>query len=84
MMDEKTTRNMLASIKSRKDLVIPKNLMTMTFGSGAFFGTVIDRRRLDQPPSDENADSSIPFAGWWSTFPMDPAPICKSFRREFM
>ena len=78
MMDEKTTRNMLACIKSRKDLVIPKNLMTMTFGSGAFFGTVIDRRRLDQPPSDENADSSIPFAGWWSTFPMDPAPTSRT------
>jgi hypothetical protein len=81
-MNEKTTRNMLANIKSKKDLVIPKDLMTMTFGSGAFFGTVIDRKRLEQPPSTDKAkvpdEFGIPFAGWWSTFPMDPAPTSRT------
>lgn len=57
----------------------------MTFGSGAFFGTVIDLDRLVKPASEDGSredgsrengavEHDIPFAGWWSTFPMEPAP----------
>ncbi|KAL5313066.1 hypothetical protein ACEPPN_019493 [Leptodophora sp. 'Broadleaf-Isolate-01'] len=83
-LDEKTTRNLLDKLQSNKDLVIPKNAVTMTFGSGAFFGTVIDLDRLDKPTSKdgsyENGDveHDIPFAAWWSTFPMEPAPTSRT------
>lgn len=75
---------MLADLKSKKNVVLPKNVMTMTFGSSAFFGTIIDMKRLEESPSkDENSggedlDRDLPFAGWWSTFPMDPPPTSKT------
>jgi hypothetical protein len=75
---------MLAELKSKKDVVLPKNVMTMTFGSGAFFGTVIDMSRLEQPPPKDGVpvskdlDRDVPFAGWWSTFPMDPPPTSRT------
>jgi hypothetical protein len=58
--------------------------MTMTFGSGAFFGTVINFSKLEESPSTEgvpeskDVDREVPFAGWWSTFPMDPPPTSKT------
>jgi hypothetical protein len=75
---------MLADVKSKKNVVLPKNVMTMTFGSGAFFGTVIDMKRLEEPSSKDGAsgstdlDRDVPFAGWWSTFPMDPPPTSRT------
>jgi hypothetical protein len=71
---------MLAELKSKKSVVLPKNVMTMTFGSSAFFGTVIDWKRLEESSSKEvnsgskDLNRDRPFAGWWSTFPMDPPP----------
>ena len=83
-LDESTTRAMLEKLKSQKNVVVPKNAMTMTFGSGAFFGTVLDMNRLEQP-LDKNVmkeaadlDRDMPFAGWWSTFPMDPPPTSRT------
>jgi hypothetical protein len=75
---------MLTELKSKKNFILPKNVMTMTFGSGAFFGTVLDISRIEQsPPRDGNTenrdlDRDIPFAGWWSTFPMDPPPTSRT------
>lgn len=75
---------MLADLKSKKNVVLPKNPMTMTFGSSAFFGTVIDMKRLEESPSkgespeSKDLDRDLPFAGWWSTFPMDPPPTSKT------
>ena len=79
-LDEKTIRKILASLESRKNVVMPKTAMTMTFGSNGFFGTVLDKDRLEQTfPRDEGAgsqdpDRARPYAGWWSTFPLEPAP----------
>jgi hypothetical protein len=84
-LDETTTRNMMDKIKSKKGLVIPKNPMTMTFGSGAFFGTIINTNALDGAPpkaglvtTGKDLDRDLPYAGWWSTFPMDPAPSSRT------
>jgi hypothetical protein len=84
MLDDTTTRKVITDLKSKKDLVIPKNLITLTFGSGAFFGTVIDKKRLEQPlskdrtPSSHDLDVEVPLAGWWSTFPAEPAPTSRT------
>jgi FAD binding domain len=83
-LNEETARNMLADLKTKKNVVLPKSFMTMTFGPGAFFGTTWDSARFEKPPSkDENPASkdlnrNLPFAGWWSTFPMEPAPTSKT------
>lgn len=84
MLDEKTTRNILANLKSKKNVVIPNNFMTMTFGSNAFFGTTLDINRLDALPSKNGSedvkdlDRAEPIAGWWSTFPMEPPPTSRT------
>ena len=83
-LDEKTTRKMMSEIKSKKGLVIPDNPMTMTFGSGAFFGTVFDKKAFDGVPFQnkshavKDVDRDLPFCGWWSTFPMEPAPTSRT------
>jgi hypothetical protein len=83
-LDEKTTRNILAELKDKKNVVLPKSVMTMTFGPSAFFGTVLDVSRLEKAPSrdgspeNKDLDRELPFAGWWSTFPMDPPPTSKT------
>jgi hypothetical protein len=83
-LDEKTTHNMMSEIKSKKGLVIPTNPMTMTFGSGAFFGTIIDKRAIEGELSIDRSlvvkdlDRDLPYAGWWSTFPMEPPPTSRT------
>lgn len=56
--------------------------MTLTFGSGAFFGTLINHERLKQPVLQGEANSSddfeLPFSGWWSILPMEPAPASRT------
>lgn len=75
---------MMDKIKSKKNLVIPDNPMTMTFGSGAFSGTVFDKKAFDGVPfqneshAAQDVDRDLPFCGWWSTFPMEPAPTSRT------
>ncbi|KAE9366456.1 FAD/NAD(P)-binding domain-containing protein [Stipitochalara longipes BDJ] len=83
-LDEETTRKILDDLKDKKNVVVPKGVMTMTFGPSAFFGTVLDVSRLEKAPSkdsnpeNQDLDRDLPFAGWWSTFPMDPPPTSKT------
>ena len=83
-LSEKATRKILEDLKDKKHVVIPKSYMTMTFGPGAFFGTVLNIDKINKTPSeeagpvDQDLDRDLPFAGWWSTFPMDPAPTSKT------
>jgi hypothetical protein len=83
-LDEKTTRKILDELKDKKNVVLPKSVMTMTFGPSAFFGTVLDISRLEKAPSKEgiaeskDLDRDLPFAGWWSTFPMEPPPTSRT------
>lgn len=86
-LSEETARNMLAELKSKKNVVLPKSFMTMTFGPGAFFGTTLDLVRLESPPSKDvgevrDLNRALPIAGWWSTFPMEPAPTSKTAFNE--
>jgi hypothetical protein len=83
-LDEKTTRKILDELKDKKNVVIPKSPMTMTFGPSAFFGTVLNIDKINKTPSeeptpgDQDLERDLPFAGWWSTFPMDPPPTSKT------
>lgn len=83
-LDEETTRNVVAQTKSKKDFFIPKTTMTMTMGSGAFFGAIMDKKRLENSPSKyesvgaKDLNRELPFAGWWSNFPLEPAPSSRT------
>jgi len=65
-------------------VVLPKSFMTMTFGPSAFFGTWLDMDRVEKASSkdsileDKDLDRDLPFAGWWSTFPMEPPPTSRT------